>query len=86
MNLDEYLKLAARGAPITVISPDGSAVVAHCWPQMLATQRGWEYVLADYHGNILGQAWSAGGERERDKDVAASIAKLEKMVAARAVA
>lgn len=83
MNLDEYLKLASHGAPITIITPiGGGPIVAHCWESAVDGRRGWEYVLADYHGKILGQAWTAGGIADRDSDVEATIAKLKKRIAA----
>lgn len=83
MNLDEYIKLAANGATVIVITPEGSPIVAHTWASAVHGRGGWEYVLADYHGKILGQAWIAGGPKDRDEDIAATIAKLAKRITAR---
>lgn len=86
MNLTEYIKHASGGARVHRLAVRGKPIVAHAWRATVLGEPGWEYVLADYHGNLLGQAWTRGGTDERDQDVAESIEKLLGKVAAKAVA
>lgn len=83
MNLEEYLRLASKGAPIIIVGlASGGPIVAHTWAVACNGLGGWEYVVADYHGKILGQAWVAGTSViERDQEIAATITQLAKRLA-----
>ena len=76
MNLAKYIERASNGARVQHRTIPGKPIVAHTWRATVNGEPGWEYVLADYHGNLLAQVWSRGGTIDRDKDITETIEKL----------